>query len=453
MKKILYFLLSLITCAAFAVGASACRDDSDGDNAGDNGNTNTEQPGDNTDGDNTDDGSSEGQTVQLTAPTVLLDGNRAYWSAVENASGYKYKIGESGEEKPSTNLFVNLTHAQTVYVKALGDGKEYSDSAWSVGVTYTASPLSAPEVKIEGNVAKWSAIDGAVSYAYKINDGEEKNTTDLSVILEQNDKIVVKAIGNGATALDSAWSVERTYRINALTIPTIKLEGNVASWAAIDNAVSYVYKIGETGEEQAISGTSITLFHAQTLYVKAVGDNIYHLDSDWSIGATYNAPQLKKPQFTFTGGVLSWGAIDGAVAYEYKFTLNETPQSMTETSITLTKHCTIYVRAVGDNKTCVTGLWGTFKYEPKKLTVAQGSVHLNSSTGLVEWTKCQGSIRYDYKIGEDGEVQNGGREGSLTLTDGQTIYFKAIGDGVNYTDSDWFRLQYTSSGGSIDGYA
>lgn len=448
MKKIIYFLLSLITCATFAVSMSACScKDSDKDND----NTNTEQPGDNTDGDTTGGGAAEEQAVQLNAPTVLLNGNKAYWDAVDNASGYKYKIGESGEEKSAGELFVNLSHGQTVYVKALGDGEEYSDSAWSIGVTYTASPLSAPEVKIEGNVAKWLTIDGAVSYAYKINDGEEKIATELSVVLEQNDKIVVKAIGNGATVLDSAWSVERTYRINALEIPIITLEGNVASWSAVDNALSYVYKIGETGEEQAINDTSVTLFHAQTLYVKAVGDNIYHLDSDWSLGVTYNAPKLKKPQFTFAEGVLSWEKIDGAVAYEYKFTLDETPQSMTGNSITLTEYCTIYVRAVGDNKTCITGLWGTFKYQPEKLKIGN-TVHLNASTGLVEWTRCPGAIRYDYKIGENGEVQDGGKEGSLTLADGQTIYFKAIGDGLNYEDSDWFRLQYTSSGGNIDGY-
>ena len=171
-------------------------------------------------------------------------------------------------------------------------------------------------------------------------------------------------------------------------------------------------------------------------------------------GGAEQATKLKKPTFTFANGVLSWEEMEGAVAYEYKFTIDGQAESTTETSLELTDYCTVYVRAVGDGKTTLTGLWGTFVYEaPTKLTIPQGSVQLNLTSGVVTWTKDVYSVKYVYKIGEDGEVTDGGNSGSLTLNEGETIYFKAIGDGVKYVDSDWLILPYTSSGnGGVEGF-
>ncbi len=72
--------------------------------------------------------------------------------------------------------------------------------------------LSVPEVTIsETGVASWNAIDGAVSYGYKVNDGEEQNTTATSVTLQDGQTIAVRAISDGKTRLNSAYSETQTY--------------------------------------------------------------------------------------------------------------------------------------------------------------------------------------------------------------------------------------------------
>ena len=76
------------------------------------------------------------QVTKLDAPTVTIDdeGN-ASWTAVEHASGYVYKIGET--ELMTLNLTVKLNDGETIQVMALGEGN-YSDSDYSIAQTYTA---------------------------------------------------------------------------------------------------------------------------------------------------------------------------------------------------------------------------------------------------------------------------------------------------------------------------
>ena len=79
------------------------------------------------------------EPVALAAPVVSVSTEgKAEWKAIENASGYAYKIND-GDEKATNETSVTLTDGQSIQVKAVGDGTNYSDSAWSVKVTYKAS--------------------------------------------------------------------------------------------------------------------------------------------------------------------------------------------------------------------------------------------------------------------------------------------------------------------------
>lgn len=70
----------------------------------------------------------------------------------------------------------------------------------------------APVVKVsKSGLATWSDLEGAEKYAYRINGGEEVETTEKSVQLGLYDKIVVKCIGNGSTRNDSRWSDSAQY--------------------------------------------------------------------------------------------------------------------------------------------------------------------------------------------------------------------------------------------------
>ena len=89
----------------------------------------------------------------LTTPVVSIDEETglASWRAVTNASGYAYRIDE-GEETATSERSVQLEAAQSIRVKAVGDGTNYTDSAWSEAATYT----------------------GPVGYSYVLSNGGEE---------------------------------------------------------------------------------------------------------------------------------------------------------------------------------------------------------------------------------------------------------------------------------------
>lgn len=68
-------------------------------------------------------------------------------------------------------------------------------------------------------------------------------------------------------------------------VVTISASG-VASWATIDNALSYKYVIND-GEERDTDGASVQLAHMECVKVKAVGDGTKYLDSAFSDVQTY----------------------------------------------------------------------------------------------------------------------------------------------------------------------
>lgn len=375
----------------------------------------------------------------LATPTVVLNENAASWVNDSNAVKYVYKIGENGDETDAEENSVELTHGQTIYVKAIGNGTNYKDSGWSEAVTYEADALTTPTVTLNGNVAGWNAIAGATKYIYKINDGEEKTVLSTSLVLKHGDSLIVKAVGNGKTNLDSAWSEAVAYEADALTAPVVTLNGNVASWETVDGAVAYAYKIND-GEEKTTSATSVSLKHGDTVQVKAVGNGETNVDSVWSDEETYEATALATPAVILNGNVASWAAVDGATGYAYKIN-GGTEQTTPSTSVVLKHGESIVVKAVGNGETNVDGAFSTAKtYAADAL--AAPTVTLNGAMAV--WTEVDGATGYQYKIGETGEATTA-TELAVGLTDGQTVYVKALGNGQTALDSDWSEaVTYTA---------
>ena len=238
-----------------------------------------------------------GEITALTVPEVTVDGGgTARWSTVENASGYAFKI-DGGEEKSTSFTSVILSDGQSVSVKAVGDGKLYVDSEWSVPVKYTAAVkppvdpdnptgpdrptgpdnpdqptvpdnptdpdepdkpaepvvLGAPALTVlRDGSASWAAVAGASGYAYKLNGGEEVTASERKLTLSDGDTVAVRAIGDGEKYLDGpAASITYTAPKNAFDAPvnlTAKIEGTnkgtvVLKWDAVLGARGYAYAI------------------------------------------------------------------------------------------------------------------------------------------------------------------------------------------------------------------
>lgn len=238
----------------------------------------------------------------LPIPTVTVDEDGiASWISVFGAIEYAYKIN-NGDIAYTTNLDRRLDDGDTIIVKAIGDGVAFSDSAWSVAVTYTApsdtpvpTALAAPIVTIsEDGVATWAVVTGATGYKYKVNNGAVNVASGLSLKLADGDTILVMAVGDGITYTDSAWSTAKTYNAPTITPDPIKLstptitisDDGVASWAGVTGASGYKYQING-GTVTRTSSLSRQLSSGDTIRVMAVGDGVTYADSDWSAVKTY----------------------------------------------------------------------------------------------------------------------------------------------------------------------
>lgn len=81
------------------------------------------------------------KATKLETPVVTVDASGvATWKAVANASSYTYKIDDGKEVNVNTNK-VTLTDGQSIRVKAIGDGKNFTDSDYSAAVTFNAAEV------------------------------------------------------------------------------------------------------------------------------------------------------------------------------------------------------------------------------------------------------------------------------------------------------------------------
>ncbi len=171
------------------------------------------------------DGQTSNAPQKLSAPVVVLSGSTASWQADENADKFELSLGGSLSYVENTVTSKTLTLNQTLKVRAVGDGVNYSTSAWSNSVTYTdgtANPLKlgTPNVTVSSTgLASWAAVANASGYIYKINGGAENSTSSTSVQLVSGQSIVVKAVGDGVNFTDGEYSVSRTY-VQGSVMPT-----------------------------------------------------------------------------------------------------------------------------------------------------------------------------------------------------------------------------------------
>ena len=118
-------------------------------------------------------------------------------------------------KKMMMRILALLVAAMTVFGLA-SCGKTPSGSSTSDGdgdkENTNLQRYFAPVVKVsKTGLATWTDLEGAEKFVYVINDGKETETTEKSVQLQLNDKIVVKCLGNGTTRRDSRWSESAQY--------------------------------------------------------------------------------------------------------------------------------------------------------------------------------------------------------------------------------------------------
>ena len=216
-------------------------------------------------------------TVKLGNPEFNeIRRERVYWTSVEYAQGYYYKIGANGEVNTLRNYYLALSEipiGEKLYVQAYAEG--CTSSEW-VMIYHNVTKLATPEVAVLGGVASWSAIEGAEGYLYKINGGEETATAELSVSgLNAGDTITVCATVDAFGYANSDWSEIKT-QLPIMSAPVLDTslfsgEGTI-SWSEVDGAAAYEYEID--GYPATIGAVSMSyIAYGQSFRVRAICDN------------------------------------------------------------------------------------------------------------------------------------------------------------------------------------
>ena len=168
-------------------------------------------------------------------------------------------------------------------------------------------------------------------------------------------------------------------------------------------------------------------------------------------GSSTDTPtKLSAPVVTLTENVASWEQDEHADRFEMSIDGSLSYVENTVTSKTLTDGQTFKIRAIGDGTVYTTSEWsnvvtyvasGTPTPQPAKLNTPTVTV---SNTGLASWSAVVNASGYAYKLDGGAEVPTSAT--SLQLADGQSITVKAVGDGTNYTDSDYSAVKTYTAG-------
>lgn len=155
--------------------------------------------------------SSEAATLSLKKTKLAIPSDFAFvngtftWNAVENATGYIIKIGNTEFTLGATELSFTLTeedyaktgNAETAELKAVGgtlEGEKYSDSDYTEPLNFGEGALESTLAYQNGKVT-WNGVFGATGYSVKVN-GEvvldnQKVTEYALELKDKNTKVAV----------------------------------------------------------------------------------------------------------------------------------------------------------------------------------------------------------------------------------------------------------------------
>jgi len=105
---------------------------------------------------------------KLNAPVVTLEGNVAKWEANENADKFEISLDGNLSYVENTITSKTLEDGQTLKVRAIGDGQNYSTSDWSNSVTYNG----------EGNTQNSTNDSTSESTNDSTNESTDESTND-----------------------------------------------------------------------------------------------------------------------------------------------------------------------------------------------------------------------------------------------------------------------------------
>ena len=220
-----------------------------------------------------------------------------------------------------------------------------------------------------------------------------------------------------------------------LSIPTVTVsKDGTASWTAVENATSYLYKI-DGGALLRTYELSIKLNDGESITVAAESLDGLYLDSDFSASVTYTAPTaLPAPQITVSeSGVATWTPVENADGYVCILNGLTLPK-ITDTTINLLDGYSLSVKAVSGSDAYIDSPFSQTVTYIVAERLQTPVVSINKS-GVVAVSTVANASGYTYKL--NGAEFTVSSWQTLTLQDGDRISVKAIGNGAKYLDSEY----------------
>ncbi len=239
------------------------------------------------------------------------------------------------------------------------------------------------DVLLEGDTLTWGAVKYAETYFIKVDD-KEYSTKSTSFVVQTDTvgehKVSVRAYGDGKTYGYSDWSAALSYtKVARLQQPVVTITDKLATWHAVEHAVSYSVVVTDADGKQVDSATVETTqysFDNAELYAQP---NAYKIRvvANPEQGSTYTiSPQsaeqkylvtqtLAVPNFTAdncTSSRIRWDAVDKASGYRILITGQNGSDYRKEIACTSTSYATsalglddgatydIQIKAVGDHE-------------------------------------------------------------------------------------------------------
>ncbi len=156
----------------------------------------------------------------------------------------------------------------------------------------------------------------------------------------------------------------------ALSAPALTLsESGNATWAPQEGAIGYEYKINDgTPVRVDASVKGITIIPGESICVRALGDGVEYLDSEWSAPIKNENPQtLPKPvlETTTIGNqiIISWERDARATSYKIRINGGD-EQEISENQYMITINDTFRLQAVGDGERYLNSYWAIVSPTP-----------------------------------------------------------------------------------------
>lgn len=289
---------------------------------------------------------------------AIAGGTELVWNAPANINTSKYPPSYEVYKTPTDKVDENFYNAtkynieslsagqHTFYVKAIGNGTEYVDSALSEVITF--EKIATPSIRIEDGKYVWDAVSYASSYyleidGTKVNDAFQVSGQTYSYkprfTSEGTHIVKLKAVGDRKSSVDSAFDVHNQ-TVKVLSRPEISYRYSAESGIIVtvtklsEHCSGYQYEIGSVSSQSTETTYSqfVQSASSYSIRVKALGgsfdaEGTYYTDSLYVGGSASDTITIlaapSESSFKMTGsGIISWGSIGSALGYYYQISFD-----------------------------------------------------------------------------------------------------------------------------------